>query len=236
MRDPIEVACDRIAELDPGHPARVAVDGITAVGKTTFADALATALRQRGRSVVRVSMDGFHYPRTVRYRQGRTSAAGYYEDAYDLASVRRVLLDPLGPQGDRRYRSAVIDLATDTPIDGPVLTANPDDVLVVDGSFLQKPILRDAWDLVVYLHAGFAAAEERGVARDADLLGSTEAARLAFRSRYHAAQRRYLAECTPARGADLCIDAEDPRSLRLVDRGGEARGVASPSSVRWEEQ
>lgn len=217
VRDPIEVVGDRIGGLDLGHPVRVAVDGITAVGKTTFADALAAELERRGRSVIRISMDGFHHPKAVRYRQGRASADGYYEDAYDLDAVRRVLLEPLGPHGDRRYRTAVIDLATDTPIEGPTLTANPDDVLIVDGSFLQKSTLRDAWDLVVHLQASFAAAEERGVARDAELLGGTDTARQAFRQRYHAAQRRYLTECAPGQGADLRIDAEDPASLRLLD-------------------
>jgi uridine kinase len=85
----------------PTRPARVAVDGITAAGKTTFADELAALLGGIGAHVVRVSMDGFHHPRAVRDRQGRASPNGYYEDAYDLAGLRRHLLDPLGPDGDR---------------------------------------------------------------------------------------------------------------------------------------
>lgn len=214
--DGIEAACTRIEALDLGRPVRVAVDGITAAGKTTFADALAVALGRVGRSVIRVSMDGFHHPRAVRHRQGRASAVGYYEDAYDMAGLRRVLLDPLGPDGDRRYRRAVIDLAADTPVDDPAVEARPDDVLVVDGSFLQKPVLCGGWDLVVYLRATFAAAEERGARRDADTFGGVEAARRAFRERYHAAQRLYLAECDPEAGADVVIDVEDPVVPRLV--------------------
>lgn len=215
----VDVA-DSVAAIAAGlalpHPARVAVDGITAVGKTTFADRLAAALVSRGRRVIRVSMDGFHNPRAVRYAQGRDSADGYYDDAYDFTAVRRELLDPLGPDGDRHYRTAVIDLATDTTIAGPRLTAEARDVLVVDGSFLQKPALRDAWDLVLYLHASFEAAEARGVARDSNALGGEVAARTAFRTRYHAAQRRYLAECSPRASADLVINAEDVTALRLA--------------------
>lgn len=216
VRGAIEAVSDRVEALGLAHPARVAIDGITAAGKTTFADALADTLRRRGRSVIRVSMDGFHHPRAVRYRRGRGSPDGYYEDAYDLAGVRRLLLDPLGPSGERRYRPAVIDLATDAPIEGPDREAAPDDVLVVDGSFLQKPVLRDAWDLVVYLHASFPAAEARGVRRDADALGGAEPARAAFRNRYHAAQHRYLAECDPEAAADVVVDVEDPAAARLV--------------------
>lgn len=213
----IGVVCDRIGALRLGHPVRVAVDGITAAGKTTFAEGLAAELRStRRRSVIRVSMDGFHHPRAVRYRQGRGSADGYYEDAYDFDAFRRNVLDPLSPSGDRRYRTAIIDLATDEPVDEPLLDAQPEAILIVDGSFLQKPRLQGAWDLVVYLQATFAAAEARGAARDADALGGIEAARQTFRSRYHAAQHRYLAECDPAAAADTVIDVEDPAHPRIL--------------------
>lgn len=215
--DPTIVAvADRVAAQPNPHPLRVAVDGITAAGKTTFADALAGELRARGRAVIRASMDGFHHPRAVRHRQGRSSAAGYYEDAYDLAGVRRALLDPLGPGGDLRYRTAIIDLAQDTPVDDPPQQATPTDLLVVDGSFLQKPVLAGAWDLVIYLRTSFAAAAERGAQRDAQALGGLDAARAAFRDRYHAAQHRYLAECDPEATADLVVDVEDPAHPTLV--------------------
>lgn len=202
----------------PGY-FQVAVDGITGVGKTTFARGLVGAVQERSRVAAQVSMDGFHNPRAVRYRQGRGSADGYYEDAYDFASMRRELLDPLGPGGDRRYRTAVIDLATDEAIDESPLTASADDVVVVDGSFLQKPELAGGWDLVVYLHASFEAAEARGAARDAEAMGGLDAARTAFRTRYHAAQRRYLAECSPLQAADVVVDAEEITAMRLVPNG-----------------
>lgn len=166
--------------------------------------------------MIHVSMDGFHNPRAIRYRQGRGSADGYYEDAYDFDGVRRELLDPLGVGGDRRFRTALIDLAADTPVRDEQRIAGAHDVLIVDGSFLQKPQLRDAWDVVVFLEASFEAAEDRGARRDADALGGLDAARTAFRNRYHAAQRRYLAECNPAVNADVVIDAEDVAAMRLI--------------------
>lgn len=222
--DAVAATVDAICALDLARPVRVAVDGITAAGKTTFAGTLTASLRRRERAVIRVSMDGFHHPRAVRYRQGRGSADGYYEDAYDFDSVVRELLEPLGPGGDRRYRSAVIDLAADSPVhDEPVL-APSDAVLIVDGSFLQKPALRDHWDAVIYLQTSFAAAEERGARRDADSLGGLDAARAAFRGRYHAAQHRYLDECNPASTADIVIDVEDPALPRVVRSNLHRRG------------
>lgn len=211
-----EVA-SRIAALPRDRPRRVAIDGITAAGKTTFADELAAELERAGTNVIRVSMDGFHHPRSVRYRQGRGSADGYYEDAYDFESVRHRLLDPLGPGGDRRYVTAVIDLATDAPVDEPPRQAPADAVLVVDGSFLQKPALRDAWDHVVHLEASFEVAAARGVQRDAVLLGGIDAARAAYADRYHAAQHRYLRECDPAARADTVVHHDDPTHPSITD-------------------
>lgn len=208
--DLIDGIAEQIMALGTERRVRVAVDGITAAGKTTFAQRLADGVQERGRPVIRVSMDGFHHPRAVRYQQGRGSADGYYEDAYDFGSARRALLDPLGLLGDGRYRTAVIDLAADEPVDEPPELAAQNAVLVVDASFPQKREVRDAWDFVVYLRASFEAAEERGARRDAELLGGVDAARSVFRSRYHAAHRRYLAECDPEANADIVIDVEDP--------------------------
>jgi uridine kinase len=209
------VAHEVLSRAEPSRPTRVAVDGITAVGKTTFADDLATLLRGIDARVLRVTMDGFHNPRAVRYRQGRGSAAGYYEDAYDLVGLRSGLLDPLGPGGDRRYRTAVWDLHEDRPAGGAPSVAPDDLVLVVDGSFLQKPEVRDGWDVVVHLWCPFDAAERRGVARDAAALGGEAAARDLFRGRYHAAQRRYLDEVDPVSRADIVVDHRDPQRPTL---------------------
>src|ERR1700759_3654411 len=82
------------------RPIRIAIDGRTASGKTTFADELAAKLMQRARLVIRTSIDGFHRPKAERYARGRYSAEGYYYDARDLSAVVAMLLAPLGPNGD----------------------------------------------------------------------------------------------------------------------------------------
>jgi uridine kinase len=204
---------DHLAGLVPSSSVlRVGVDGVTAVGKTTFADSLASALRDRGTPVIRVSMDGFHHPRAHRHRRGRTSADGYYEDAYDFAAAARVLLEPLGPGGPMRYLPAVLDLAADAPLAPDPQVAAPGSVLIVDGSFLQRALVLDE---VVFLAASFDAARARGTRRDA-LPESL------YRERYHAAGARYLDEVSPARRASVLVDLEDPLTPRLIRIGGPA--------------
>lgn len=205
----VGLIADRLVALAPGHPARVAVDGITAAGKTTLANELAAAVTARGRSALRLSMDGYHHRRSHRYRQGRDSADGYYEDAYDFLAFVRLVLAPLGPGGSGAYRRRIIDLPTDEPIHEPPIQAPSDAILIVDGSFLQRRELRSHWDLVVFVHTDFDTAKNRGSRRDAAAFGSVDNARAAFESRYHAASRRYLDEVDPAAQADIVLTNND---------------------------
>src|SRR5262249_40321170 len=137
----------RLSRVSLGHPVRVAIDGRTASGKTTLADEIAALVRGKGRLVIRTSIDGFHRPKAERYARGRHSAEGYYYDARDLAAVRRLLLDPLGPQGNRLYRTQSFDLENDLPVEQEPQLAPADALLVVDGTFLQRPELGDGWDV-----------------------------------------------------------------------------------------
>ncbi len=226
MTDSRRELIDRIAEhligQRPGHPLRVAVDGITAAGKSTFAAELAAALATRSRPIARVSMDGYHHPRAHRHRQGRDSADGYYQDAYDFAAFARLVLDPLGD--GRGYRPAIIELATDQAVSPATVELAPDAVLIVDGSFLQRAELAGRWDEVIFLQTGFAAARDRGTLRDAVAFGGVELAGAAFDSRYHAACRRYLNDIDPAAHASILVDHDDPTEPRLLRIGGECPG------------
>ena len=214
---------DHLAAQRPGHPLRVAVDGITASGKTTLARELAEALRAQGRPAIHLSMDGFHHPRAHRHRQGRDSALGYYQDAYDFDSFARLVLTPLGPGGDHRYRTRIIDLPTDQSIHEDPVQAPEDAALIVDGSFLQRE-LTGLWDQVVFVDTAFEIARERGTRRDTELLGGLEQARRAFDQRYHAASRMYLDQIDPAARADIVVGNDDVK-LRILRRiGGPATG------------
>src|ERR1700748_2018999 len=90
-----------IESVTTSHPLRVAVDGPPAAGKTTLADELALLLSSRGREVIRASTESFHLPRARRYRRGEFSPEANYHDSFDYGTLRRVLLHPLGPNGDR---------------------------------------------------------------------------------------------------------------------------------------
>lgn len=134
----IKKIVDRIFKLNLTHPTRVGVNGITASGKTTFANELAEEMKNRGVQVIRTSIDDFHNPRVIRYAQGKESARGYYEDAHDYTAFKERLLKPLGPNGNLQYETISHNLITDMPVHNTPLVASPNMVLIVDGTFLLK--------------------------------------------------------------------------------------------------
>ncbi|MFC4638584.1 uridine kinase [Deinococcus hohokamensis] len=198
----------RLANRLGAHSARpvlrVAVDGVDGAGKTTFADELAQLLRQRGRRVLRVSADSFHHPREVRYRRGRHSPEGFYRDSYDLSALRREVLDPLAARGSLSYRVAVFDVQRDEPAPAPFQQARPGDILILDGLFLHRPELRDAWDDSVFLHVPFEVSVPRGAARGPGY-GSPDPMAESNR-RYIEGQRLYFREAVPEQQAGVVVD------------------------------
>jgi uridine kinase len=209
VRDAVlaEVAALLVAR-PAAHPWRVAVDGITAGGKSTFAAELTSAIACHGRPAIHLSTDDFHHQRAHR-RRDPDPARGYYRDAYDLVAFRTLVLDPLGPGGDRRYRRRRHDLQTDELIDEPPAFAPADAIVVVDGSFLQSAELSGGWDDVIYLEVAYEVALGRAVVRDDALFGGADAVRVMYADRYHAACRMYVADVDPARSAAVVVDNDD---------------------------
>jgi uridine kinase len=202
----LEQLAKLIALVKLPHPTRVAIDGRTGSGKTTFANELGKVLQDFGHDVIRTSIDGFHRPRSERYARGRLSPEGYYYDARDLAAIRNLLLDPLGAMGNRRYRTASFDLYADLALEQSPIEAASDAILVVDGTFLQRSDLRDGWDLTVFLETSEDVAEQRGLSRDLLNGGGDQALmRDLYAQRYRPAYKIYEKECRPVESADAVV-------------------------------
>lgn len=183
---------------------RVAVDGVDGAGKTFLADELADALRRRGRSVVRVSADGFHNPREVRYRRGRADPEGFFRDSYDYEKLISLVLEPLSATGSGVYTPAVYDVATERPVAPSAVEAPAGAVLVVDGIFLHRDELVAFWDYSIWVDVAFEISIPRGAARGAGF-GDPDPAHPSNR-RYVEGQRLYIRECSPGERATVVVE------------------------------
>ena len=200
---------EAVGAVKVAHPTRVAIDGVPAAGKTTLADELAVVVRAQGREVIRATIEGFLTPRSVRHRQ--VTAEGWYNHSTDLDALHRVLLDPLGPGGDRRFQHAVYDKVTDIALSSPVTTAPADAVLVFDGVFLLRPELMDRWDLRIFVSAPFEKTIKRARTRDETPLMSAAEVERRYRGRYVPSQLFYFGTVHPTDHADIIVHNDEPQ-------------------------
>jgi uridine kinase len=199
----------RIAKLGPGR-LRVAVDGLTGAGKTSFGHELAAALRGIDRPTLRASLDDFKHPWRHAREHGydRVSGEGYYRNAYDFRSARDLLLGPAGPLGTGPVALCAFDPLTGEDHRDLTVSAPPGAVLIVDSVFAFRPEYDDCWEYRIWLDVDPDTALRRGIARDRAAEGEAEAARV-HRDRYGVAEAIYLAEVHPRAKADVIFDNRD---------------------------
>ncbi len=181
-----------------------------------MADELIAPIESLERPVVRISVDGFHRPRSQRVHRGADSPEGYYHDSFDHAAIWREVLEPLGSGGSRRYRTAVFDFRTDRPVDAPQHIAPPDAVVLFDGVFLLRPELNDGWDERIFVHTDFEVALVRALDRDGDLFGSVDQIESRYRTRYIPGERMYLEAVNPRRLANVVVLNNVPSHPEIV--------------------
>jgi uridine kinase len=190
----------------------VAIDGPDCAGKTTFADALASAVSM---PVLRASIDSFHNPREVRTARGLLSPEGFYRDSFDYSALERQLLTPFAA-GSGEVRTTVYDHRRDVAVDAGPVSVGRDALLVLDGVFLLRPELRAWWTTSVYLHVSPETTLMRALVRDLDELGSAEEVRLRYEQRYLPGQALYRAEASPLDAAAVVVDNTDPAAPVVV--------------------
>jgi len=220
---------EAVGSVTVAHPTRVAIDGPPAAGKTTLADELAVVLRERGRDVIRATIDDFLFPRARRYARGEYSAEGCYFDTHDYDALKRVLLDPLGPGGDRRFQRAVYDRTADTALSPPVTTAAVDAMLVFEGVFLMRPELIDRWDLRIFVSTTLENTVDRAVIRERRT-SSRAAIERRWRERYLPSQQLYFATVRPTEHVDIIVHNDEPQQPAWEAHAAEHR-EADPAST-----
>lgn len=201
----LDALANKVLEVTRPHPVRLGIDGIDASGKTTLANRLANIMNLRGESIIRASIDSFHNPKSHRYRRGELSPEAYYFDSINFPVVASDILQPLGPNGNCRYRPASHDLKNDLPIKNNWKEASRKQILIFDGVFLQRDELVGLLDCVIFLQIDFEVSVSRALDRNFEEIEDSEELRERYMQKYVTAQDMYISTCSPNEKADMVV-------------------------------
>ena len=192
---------------DGGFGVRVGVDGCVPDDGAALADAVADVLRARGLAVARVRQQDFCLPRSQRLEHGPRDPDALYDHWYDDGALRREVLDRVGPDSPDpdgpSWLPSLRDPVTDRSTRSERRRAAPGSVVVVDGRFLLRWELADAFDVTVHL-ATSAPAQQRRLTDDDE------------RARAVPAWARYLEETDPAPRAGFVVRYDHPARPALA--------------------
>lgn len=196
---------------------RIGINGIEGTGKTIFCQNLTNHLVSKKLQAIQITIDGYHNPKAVRYRQGRDSAQGYYEDAYNENKFLKYVLKS-SQNKTPYYIESIHNLETDEDVKPIKHWLTNQHILLTDGAYLFKNIFLPYWDFKIYLYSDFTTALMRGIQRDAESLGGLSAAEEKYEKRYHAASKMYMNECQPLQVADMIVNNNNFKDLKIITR------------------
>lgn len=199
-----------------GQHLVVGVDGVDGAGKTIFARKLLEALNLKiDSSYTRlISVDDFHNVREVRYRQGKDSPIGFFEDSFDYESLKKRVLTPIRDShgGSVSIIPLSHDLNTDRLITPEQVHLQPSSVVIVEGIFLHRNEIREYFDFTIFLDVPFSESIRRMSQRD----GSDPDHNHPTVNRYVQGQRIYFERCAPYSRASVVVDNSDLERPRVI--------------------
>lgn len=192
--------------------AVIAINGIDGSGKTTFAVRLATALAAHGVGVLVLHVDDFRRP--VHWtRPDRDEGTIYLEDYYDFGAIEACVA--AFTAGELYASRPLYDERNDRGGGEAEVRFDGIAVVIVEGVFTLR-LPSAARHYRVFLSASFDTARRRIIARRSPPWRTVDEFEARIARRYIPAQRRYLAETTPERSADVLVDNEDLEQPRLL--------------------
>lgn len=206
MTEILDIIQNRIqATYNPHQPFVIAVSGMDAAGKSSFAEAMREHLAETF-SVTVVHIDDYHNPRSIRH-SGADEVENFLHRTINFDLLERTVLLPLREEKSLSCQAQVLDFQSDTYSKEVTYQVAPGDIVIVEGIFLFRSAWRSYFDLRIFLKVAPETAIDRGVVRDAHLLGADTRRR--YEQKYIPAQLRHFADETPETSADFVIDNND---------------------------
>ncbi|MBN2794680.1 MAG: hypothetical protein JXR88_04690 [Clostridia bacterium] len=211
--DIIQYIANHLSNLKVGDIIIVAIDGIDASGKTSFANEVKEAIKNR--PVLRLSMDDFHNPKEQRIKRGYLSPEGYYYDSFDYAFLLDQILKPL-KGGVLKIPTKLFDYKTEQSLVEEWVELEKHTIIIFDGVFMMRDQLIEFWDYSIFLEITFDEALNRGLRRDIHYFNDQRLLIEKYNKRYLPGQSIYLTDVNPKDKVDMVIDHNDFSSPQII--------------------
>lgn len=215
-QEAIDIVSNRISSIDLPYPVCVSVDGFAAAGKTSLARELELKIQETGRPVLNISVDGFHNTKEIRYQKGSMSPQGYYDDSFNYKAIVENVLIPLSPNGNRKFKPVIFDFRTNSHIEVPFQSATNDTILLFEGLFLQRPELKNYWNLNIFVQTDHNVSLSRAIKRDLELFKTPEVVTDKYENRYIPGHKIYQREEQPEGNSDILVINNDIENPELI--------------------
>jgi uridine kinase len=195
----------------------IAIDGPVAAGKSTLAVDLVRTLQKQNHPVIHITYDHFLNPEAVRWGALDDQAGErHFLHSHDHNALLANVLMPLKPGGSSLFRPKIFERGLDAPEYAEWRSAAPGSLVIVDGIYLLRDELVNAWDFSIYVHAEKDARIGRKIIRDAQDME-------VFEKRYFPAWEMYEERCNPKERASVVVLCDDFDQLNVIkgpDIGG----------------
>jgi uridine kinase len=130
-------------------------------------------------------------------------------EGYDYDAFREFVLEPLSSGGNRQCRLKFWNSQDDVAFPDERVDVDDDAILIVDGVFLQTPLLRSFWDLIVWMDVDWETMLKRAASRDVAWVGSTELVQERYQTGWIPRQKHYERSLRPRESATVVVDNSD---------------------------
>lgn len=188
--DPVSAVLPLIEGARAAGPLMVAIDGMSAAGKSTLAGRVVEELAD----AELIQGDDFYRVMDDRERFALSPEDGYRQD-FDWQRLRHEVLEPIREGKPARFQR--YDWSTGKLGEWAEARAAP--VVILEGVYASRPELRVLFDLVVWVETSTATRASRQAERD----DTPE-----WVDRWDAAEHHYIDRFAPATLADLVVGGE----------------------------
>ena len=188
---------------NPNRTVIVGIDGLGGAGKSTVSEELYRLLSEENYRVTILHIDDFIHPKAVRYNDSYAEWECYYNLQWRYDYLINEVIMPIKRGGDFNSKIELYDKDNDTyylsETDIP-----SGSIVIIEGIFLQREGLRDAFDFMMYIDISEEVRLERVLERDG-YIGDKEQIKAKYNNRYFPAERHYVKICSPYDKADCVV-------------------------------